>query len=98
MAGGPDPATDPDATLAEFTKVVYTDIEKMWVDLFKRGGREYRQSTLVLFTQGTQSSCGGASAAVGPHYCPTDERVYIDLSFFRQLQDQFSAPGDFAQA
>jgi predicted metalloprotease len=97
-SAAPDPATDPDATLAEFTKVVHTDIERMWTDLFRRAGRDYRPSTLVLFTQGTTSACGGASASVGPHYCPRDNRVYIDLEFFRELQDRFGAPGDFAQA
>jgi uncharacterized protein len=87
-----------EATLADFSNRVYTDVEQTWVDLFQRADREYRQSTLVLFTQGTQSACGGASAAVGPHYCPTDERVYLDLSFFRELGDRFGAPGDFARA
>jgi uncharacterized protein len=92
------PAPDPNDTLAEFTKRVYSDVERTWVDLFQRADREYRQSTLVLFTQGTESGCGGASASVGPHYCPTDERVYLDLSFFRELGDRFGARGDFAQA
>jgi predicted metalloprotease len=92
------PAPDPDDTVGDFSKRVYSDVEQTWVDLFRRADRDYRQSTLVLFTQGTDSGCGGASAAVGPHYCPTDERVYIDLTFFRDLSDRFGAPGDFAQA
>jgi uncharacterized protein len=98
QAENASPAPDPNDTLGDFTKRVYSDVERTWVDLFQRADREYRQSTLVLFTQGTQSACGGASAAVGPHYCPTDERVYIDLSFFRELSDRFGAKGDFAQA
>ena len=92
------PAPDPNDPLADFSDRVYSDVERTWVDIFQRANREYRQSTLVLFTQGTQSACGGASAAVGPHYCPADEKVYLDLSFFRDLSNRFGAPGDFAQA
>ena len=94
----PAPENDPDATLAELSKRVYSDVDRTWQDIFRRANREYRQPTLVLFTQGTQSACGGASAAVGPHYCPSDERVYLDLSFFRELHERFGASGDFAQA
>jgi predicted metalloprotease len=96
----PAPEDDPDATLAEFSKVVFTDVDRTWASMFERAGRadEYRQPTLVLFSQGTQSACGGASAAVGPHYCPADERIYLDLSFFRELRDRFGASGDFAHA
>ena len=92
------PAPNPNDPLADFANRVYTDVQSTWEDLFRRAEREYRPSTLVLFTQGTQSACGGASAAVGPHYCPADDTVYIDLSFFRDLGDRFGAPGDFAQA
>jgi predicted metalloprotease len=98
QAENTSPAPDPNDPLADFSNRVYTDVEQTWVDLFRRGDREYRPSTLVLFTQATQSACGGASAAVGPHYCPPDSTVYLDLSFFRDLSARFGAPGDFAQA
>jgi predicted metalloprotease len=84
--------------LGERTKRIYSDVDRTWIELFEGGNREYRQPTLVLFTQGTASACGGASASVGPHYCPADEKVYIDLAFFGDLSDRFGAPGDFAQA
>ena len=89
---------DPEATLVDRTSRIHSDVENMWADLFRRANREYRSSRLVVFREATQSGCGGASAQVGPHYCPPDERVYIDLSFFRDLHDRFGAPGDFAQA
>jgi predicted metalloprotease len=90
--------TQEEATLAQFSKAVYSDVDSTWAELFERGDREYRQPTLVLFTGGTTSGCGGASASVGPHYCPADEKVYLDLAFFKDLRDRFGAPGDFAQA
>jgi predicted metalloprotease len=93
-----NPEDDPNATLAEFSRAVYGDADAMWRDLFTRAGREYNAPTLVLFRQGTQSACGGASAAVGPHYCPADRKVYLDLSFFGELRDRFGASGDFAHA
>jgi predicted metalloprotease len=91
-------APNPDDPLEDFANRVYTDVEATWADLFRRGDRAYRQSTLAIFTQATTSSCGGASAAVGPHYCPADSTVYLDLAFFRDLSARFGAPGDFAQA
>jgi len=97
-AQSPGSAPDPNDPLAEFSKKVFSDVDATWAEMFQKAGREYRQPTLVLFTQGTQSGCGGASAAVGPHYCPNDERVYLDLAFFGELQDRFGASGDFAQA
>jgi predicted metalloprotease len=100
QSSSPAPEDDPDATLAQFSKAVFSDVDRTWAGIFKRAGRgdEYRQPTLVLFTQGTTSACGGASAAVGPHYCPSDGKVYLDLSFFRELRDRFGASGDFAHA
>jgi predicted metalloprotease len=91
-------AVDPSDTLADRSNRIHSDVENMWEGLFRRAGREYRSSTFVLFSQATQGACGPASAQVGPHYCPSDERVYIDLSFFRELETRFGAPGDFAQA
>ena len=83
-----------DDTLAHFTSVVLKDTEDVWGDLLNN----YRKPKLVLFSDGVESACGNASAAVGPFYCPGDEKVYIDLSFFRELKERFGAPGDFAMA
>lgn len=84
--------------LAQFVGVVLGDTEDVWHELFRRQGLEYREPKLVLFSEAVQSACGYASAATGPFYCPGDEKVYIDLSFFRELQQRFEAPGDFAMA
>jgi predicted metalloprotease len=83
---------------ASFTKVVMADTEDVWSKLFSEMGKTYQPPTLVLFRDGVQSACGMASAATGPFYCPGDQQVYIDLSFFRELQERFNAPGDFACA
>jgi predicted metalloprotease len=91
-----------EGSIADFSDRIHTDVEDMWAGLFQRAGREYRNSRLVLFTQATRSACGGATAAVGPHYCPPDNTVYIDTTFFQELRDRFGArgdpTGDFAQA
>ena len=92
------PSADGQDRLAEFVSVVLADTEDTWHELFARMGRSYREPTLVLFTGAVQSACGYASAAVGPFYCPGDQRVYIDLSFYSDLRNRFGAPGDFAQA
>jgi predicted metalloprotease len=84
--------------LKKFSTVVLAETEDVWNDLFRQAGRQYREPTLVLFTEQVRSACGNASAAVGPFYCPGDQKVYLDLSFFRELHSQFRAPGDFAQA
>ena len=84
--------------LRDFVSVVLADTEDTWRVLFRRMNREYRDPTLVLFTGAVQSACGMAGAAVGPFYCPADEKLYLDLGFFRALRDRFQAPGDFAQA
>jgi hypothetical protein len=84
--------------LTHFVKVVLRDTEVVWDDLFREQHRTYRYPKLVLFTGAVDSSCGFASAAVGPFYCPEDEKVYLDLSFYRDLKTRFGAPGDFAQA
>jgi predicted metalloprotease len=88
----------PDDELADFVTVVLADTEDTWNAIFADAGREYREPTLVMFTDAVPSACGFAGSAVGPFYCPADERLYIDLSFYRQLQDRLGAPGDFAQA
>ena len=82
----------------EFVAVVLADTEDTWRELFQKMGRQYREPKLVLFTGSVQSACGMAGAAVGPFYCPSDQKLYLDLSFFRALRERFRAPGDFAQA
>lgn len=84
--------------LAEFTAVVLADTEDTWTQLFQQAGRSYQKPTLVLFSGAVQSACGQASSAVGPFYCPADQQVYIDLSFYQDLKNRHQAPGDFAQA
>lgn len=83
---------------AAFVKVVLADNEDVWHKLFKEAGETYREPTLVLFSGSTESACGFASAASGPFYCPGDEKVYIDLTFYDDLARRFGAPGDFAMA
>lgn len=83
---------------AQFVSVVLADTEDTWSDIFRAAGRSYAKPTLVLFSGAVQSACGLAQAAVGPFYCPRDQKVYIDLSFYSDLQNRFRAPGDFAQA
>ncbi|MEM1319929.1 MAG: neutral zinc metallopeptidase [Bacteroidota bacterium] len=88
-----------DDELARFVSVVLKETEDVWNDLFpKQLNRRYQEPTLVLFTQQDRSDCGFASAATGPFYCPADQSVYIDLSFYQQLKTRFNAPGDFAMA
>ena len=89
------PADDPQT---RFVRVVLGDTERIWTDVFQRNGRTYVKPHLVLFDQRVESTCGMASAAVGPFYCPEDSKVYLDLSFFRELSQRFRAPGDFARA
>ena len=83
---------------SEFVRAVLGDTEDTWRDIFQGANRQYRDPTLVLFRGGVNSACGFANAAVGPFYCPGDQRVYIDLAFFRELEQRFGAAGDFAQA
>jgi hypothetical protein len=84
--------------LAEFVSVVLADTEDTWHTLFRQMGQSYQEPSLVLFSGAVESACGFAQAAVGPFYCPRDQKVYIDLSFFEDLENRFRAPGDFAQA
>jgi predicted metalloprotease len=83
---------------SKFVAVVLADTEDAWNEVFRKMGREYEEPRLVLFTDLIQSGCGFASGATGPFYCPQDRRVYIDLGFFRQLQERLGAGGDFAEA
>ena len=83
---------------SKFVAVVLADTEDAWNEIFRQMGREYQEPRLVLFTDMIQSGCGFASGATGPFYCPQDRRVYIDLGFFRELQQRLGAGGDFAEA
>jgi predicted metalloprotease len=83
---------------ANFVGVVLADTEDVWSKIFADNGSQYREPKLVLFRGRVQSGCGNASAASGPFYCPLDEKLYIDLSFYEDLQERFKAPGDFAMA
>lgn len=83
---------------SQFVKVVLADTEDVWAQLFSKMNKQYSDPTLVIFTQATQSGCGYASEATGPFYCPADQKVYIDLSFFDEMKRRFNAPGDFAEA
>src|SRR5262245_35569972 len=93
-AGSP-PADD---QTKEFIATVLGYTEDTWNDIFARNGRRYREPKLVLFSGAVESACGFAQAAMGPLYCPPDEKVYLDTAFFQELRDRFQAPGDFAQA
>jgi Predicted metalloprotease len=83
---------------ASFVKVVLADTEDVWHKLLDGNGNGYHEPTLVLFRQSVQSACGMAGSATGPFYCPGDQKVYIDLSFYEQMQNDLNAPGDFAMA
>ncbi len=91
------PSTE-EQQLAEFVSVVLADTEDTWQDIFAAAGGTYREPTLVLFSGAVESACGFAQAAMGPFYCPADEKVYIDLSFYQDLKNTMHSPGDFAQA
>ena len=93
-----DDAPDPDKDLVDFLGFVTDDIQSTWDEIFTRAGRRYVSTKLVLFEQATQTGCGVGSSQTGPFYCPADSKLYLDLSFFRELRDRFGAPGDFAQA
>ncbi len=84
--------------LADFVSVVLADTEDTWSDIFSKGGSTYKQPTLVMFTGAVDSACGLGQSAMGPFYCPADQQVYIDLSFYQDLKNKMGAPGDFAQA
>ena len=97
-SSGPVQQTAEDKQLADFVSVVLADTEDVWKEQFRAAGQSYREPNLVLFSGAVQSACGFAEAAMGPFYCPGDGKVYIDLSFYRELKRNMNAPGDFAQA
>jgi uncharacterized protein len=92
------PISEEENQQAEFVKVVLKDTEDVWNKLFQERGEAYQEPVMVLFSGMDQSGCGTASSAMGPFYCPADSKVYIDLSFYNDLQSRFGAPGDFAMA
>lgn len=92
--GGPVQSSPQEDELAHFVGYVFDDVQNMWSEQL----RGYRPAKVVLFRRGVRTACGTASTAVGPFYCPGDQRVYIDLSFYDELRRRFGAPGDFAQA
>jgi len=94
----PTPADLREDPLADMVAVVVADTEDVWTRLFELEGRTYQAPTLVLFSGATRSACGLGQAAMGPFYCPADQKAYIDLAFYEQLHTRFRAPGDFAQA
>jgi predicted metalloprotease len=96
--GGPEAGPGVDDKAKEFVSVVLRDTEEVWHEQFRLLGKPYRDPHLVLFSEQTQSACGFAQSATGPFYCPEDQRVYLDTSFFRELEQRFRAPGDFAKA
>jgi uncharacterized protein len=87
-----------EAKLREMTAVVLADTEETWNALLPQYGVQYTEPTLVLFSGAVQSACGTAQSAMGPFYCPLDQKVYVDMSFYDELSQRFGAPGDFAQA
>ncbi|MFN9371981.1 MAG: neutral zinc metallopeptidase [Planctomycetaceae bacterium] len=91
--------TAEEVRMGEFVKRILGSTEDVWTELFpKEIGKRYKEPTLVMFSGQTKSACGFANAAVGPFYCPADQKVYIDLAFYDELKNKFRAPGDFAQA
>jgi uncharacterized protein len=106
LSGGSAPATQQapaqrppaDDRMAQFVSTVLGDTEDVWGNVFTQGGGSYRQPKLVLFRGATSTACGQGQAAMGPFYCPADQKVYIDLGFYETLKNQLGAPGDFAQA
>jgi len=95
VQGKPANPNDPQV---EFVRAILGDTEDTWGEIFARSNARYEQPKLILFNGGVSSACGFASSAVGPFYCPGDHRVYLDLGFFREMEQKFSAAGDFAQA
>jgi uncharacterized protein len=108
ISGAPDAGSSPPASApihdpasdkqVDFVRAILGSTEAVWTTYFQQQGKTYTKPTLVLFSGSISSACGRASAASGPFYCPGDQKVYLDLNFFRQLSSQFGAPGDFARA
>lgn len=89
------PSNDPQS---DFVRAILGDTEDTWRALFKQAGKNYKDPTLILFSGSVRSACGFADSAAGPFYCPSDQQVYLDLSFFKEMEQRFAATGEFAQA
>ena len=96
--GGIPAAQDPERDLKEFSAYVFTNTLDTWEQLFREDGESFQRAKVVLYRQAVRTGCGDASSAVGPFYCPGDQRVYLDLSFYGDMETQLGAPGDFAWA
>ena len=97
-ASPPRPSSAEETRQVHFVSFVLDDVQDNWTRIMPALGRAYEPARLVLFTEAIETGCGAADSAIGPFYCPADQRVYIDLGFFRELRARFGAPGDFAQA
>jgi len=99
VATGTPPPTSPDEEkMIEFVSFVLDDVQNTWSKEFQQQGQPYQRAKLDIFTNAINSGCGSAESGMGPFYCPVDQKVYIDLSFYQELRERFGAPGDFAQA
>jgi predicted metalloprotease len=96
--GGAISSLDPNDDEGQFINAITVDLQTFWEERFAASGKDYPETVTVLFTGATQTGCGSASSATGPFYCPADQKVYLDTSFFDELSSRFGAPGDFAQA
>jgi hypothetical protein len=94
----PAPTSPEEERQIQFVSTVLDDSQQTWTRIFADSGQQYRHAKLVLFTDNVRSGCGFAETAMGPFYCPADEKVYVDLGFYKELRERFGAPGDFAQA
>jgi len=94
----PPPGPDPEAEQMDFIRDVMKDIQDTFDGLYRAAGKPYRRAKLYVFREAIDTRCGRSSSAIGPFYCPPDQKVYIDLAFYKDLRDRFKAPGDFAQA
>lgn len=98
VSSEPRELTAQEQEMGHFVSAVLADTEDTWKDIFRQRGGTYKEPVLVLFSNRVNSACGMASSAVGPFYCPADQKLYVDLSFFQDLKNRHGAPGDFAQA
>ena len=98
QGSAPVPTSQEEELQIQFVSTVLDDTQETWERIFAESGQPYRRAKLVIFTDSVRSGCGSAEAAMGPFYCPADEKVYVDLGFYDELQQRFGAPGDFAQA
>ena len=98
QAPAPDQRSPADDRMAKFVRTVLADTEDVWKDVFAKGGATYKEPRLVMFRGATPTACGQGQSAMGPFYCPADQKVYIDLGFYETLTKRLGAPGEFAQA